>query len=129
LQALFQSTQHLYKKRQGSGSVPLTNGPKTCGSGSPTLFATILGESCRVHFLYTVLFLEFKLGVIFCVLRSVEKYSFLRVPQIQQPVPGLPGPTTAAAVPRQRTVQQSGQPPGLALQQPEPGLPHLSGLR
>jgi hypothetical protein len=32
LQALFQSSQHLYEKREGSGSVPLTN-----GSESPTL--------------------------------------------------------------------------------------------
>ncbi len=32
MQALFQSPQHLYEKREGSGSVPLTN-----GSGSPTL--------------------------------------------------------------------------------------------
>ncbi len=51
LQALFQSAQHIYEKREGSGhgSVPLTNdpdpdpgGPKTCGccgsgSGSKTL--------------------------------------------------------------------------------------------
>jgi hypothetical protein len=47
-QALFQSAQHIYGKREGSGSgsVPLTNedpdpgGPKTCrscGSGSPSL--------------------------------------------------------------------------------------------
>ncbi len=32
LQALFQSAQHLFEKREGSGSVPLTN-----GSGPPTL--------------------------------------------------------------------------------------------
>jgi hypothetical protein len=51
LQALFQSAQHICGKKEGSGSVPLTNhpdpdGPKTCGScgsrsgsgsGSPTL--------------------------------------------------------------------------------------------
>jgi hypothetical protein len=40
LQALFQSTQHIYEKREGYGSGHLTNGsgsgrPKT--SGSPTL--------------------------------------------------------------------------------------------
>ncbi len=32
LQALFQSARHIYEKREGSGSVPLTN-----GFGSPTL--------------------------------------------------------------------------------------------
>ena len=32
MQALFQSTQHLYEKREGSGSIPLTNGS---GSGRP----------------------------------------------------------------------------------------------
>jgi hypothetical protein len=40
LQALLQSAQHLYEKREGSGSVPDPGGPKTCGScgsGSPTL--------------------------------------------------------------------------------------------
>jgi hypothetical protein len=76
---------------------------------------------------------KLKFSVLFWVLLSLKKYSFLLVSQVQQPVPGLPGSTTAtataAAVPRQRTVQQSGQPPGLALQQPEPRLPHLSGLR
>ncbi len=39
LQALFQFAQHLFEKREGSRSVPLTNGsdsgrPKTCWSGS-----------------------------------------------------------------------------------------------
>ncbi len=33
LQALFQSAQHLYEKREGSGSIPLTNG--SGGSGRP----------------------------------------------------------------------------------------------
>jgi hypothetical protein len=43
LQALFQSAQHLYEKREGSGFVSLTKtdpdpeGPKTCVSGSLTL--------------------------------------------------------------------------------------------
>ncbi len=39
LKAVFQSAQQLYEKREGSGagSIPLTNGPKTCGSGAPTL--------------------------------------------------------------------------------------------
>jgi hypothetical protein len=42
LQALFQSAHHLYEKREGSGSVHLTNesgpgGLKTCESGSPAL--------------------------------------------------------------------------------------------
>ncbi len=32
LQALFQSAQHLYEKREGSGSITLTNGS---GSGRP----------------------------------------------------------------------------------------------
>jgi hypothetical protein len=40
-QAFFQCAQHLYEKRKGSGSKPLTNdpdpeGPKTCGSRSTT---------------------------------------------------------------------------------------------
>ncbi len=34
LQALFQSSQHIYEKREGSGSVPMTNGS---GSGSRRL--------------------------------------------------------------------------------------------
>ncbi len=50
MQALFQSAQHLYEKREGagSGSVPVTDpdldlgGPKTSGSGSPTLRYGIL---------------------------------------------------------------------------------------
>jgi hypothetical protein len=38
LQALFLSAQHLYEKREGSGSIPLTN---VSGSGSPTLQESI----------------------------------------------------------------------------------------
>ncbi len=44
LQALFQSAQHLYEKREGSGagagSIPLPNGSGS-GSGSPTLKKTV----------------------------------------------------------------------------------------
>jgi hypothetical protein len=36
-QALFQSAQHIYEKREGSGSVPLNN-----GSGSPTLIVSTI---------------------------------------------------------------------------------------
>jgi hypothetical protein len=32
LRSIFQSAQHLYEKREGSGSIPLTNGS---GSGRP----------------------------------------------------------------------------------------------
>ena len=64
LQALFQSAEHLYEKREGSGSIPLTNGsgsgsrsPKTCrscgsGSGSPTLPYTCNQCSGSVKFWY-----------------------------------------------------------------------------
>ncbi len=45
LQALYQSAQHLYEKRERSGSVPLDpGGPKTCGSGSPRLPAATKHE-------------------------------------------------------------------------------------
>ncbi len=43
LQALFQSAQHFYEKREESGSAPLNGsgpdpvGPETCESGTPTL--------------------------------------------------------------------------------------------
>ncbi len=39
LQVIFQSAQHIYEKREGSGSIPLTNGSGS-GSGSPTLLIT-----------------------------------------------------------------------------------------
>ncbi len=58
MQALFQSAQHIYEKREGSGagsSLTLTNvsgsvGPKTsgsCGSGSPTLPACVESSGPR----------------------------------------------------------------------------------
>ncbi len=41
MQAFFQSAHHLYEKREGSGSIPLTDPdpgcPKTCVSVSPAL--------------------------------------------------------------------------------------------
>jgi hypothetical protein len=62
LQALFQSAQHLYEKREGSGSdpIPLTNGsrsggPKTCGSGSPTLCRIPDTQNCAEYLKVTSL--------------------------------------------------------------------------